>query len=426
MGGSHSKVKELGTKLYITVFKATKLKPGFYRKPYVKISVGRKEICTSFGQGVNPMFMERFCFEYDASDGDAIVQVWDSGMCFTNEFLGEIKFPLEPFLRSEKRRTFKLFHDKNPNPGNIDLSVFLCPAGYVLDRKENRLSSVTEGIVRPPRPLMSPSSATTPSLPYYCRIDYPAPEKIISTPSYFGLFLVNKRQDARIREKQDMDKLKSAILELYRQKEQIDPDNIELMSQAEMRLEMTLAHAQLAADVSFLDLNETEEEALENLKHRVEIETSRYKKKIQELEQERLDKIEKERLKKEKKAKKLQKKLELERLRMELAEKAERKRLEKQNKERGEEIELEKIEEGNEDNEEDSPEEEETVGTPAEAHGQNANEREETNNEESNTRDASIHDEDNEFIRPQSNQGANEGNSNANHNMSNMLQESTL
>lgn len=80
--------------------------------------------------------MERFCFDYEATDGDLFVQVWDSGLFFINEFLGEVKIATEPFLKLEKRKTFKLVHNENLHPGSIDLSIFLCPPGYFLEEKE--------------------------------------------------------------------------------------------------------------------------------------------------------------------------------------------------------------------------------------------------------------------------------------------------
>jgi hypothetical protein len=80
--------------------------------------------------------MERFCFDYEPTDGDAIVQVWDRGICLANDFLGECTFQLETFLRSEKRRQFKLQHEKLQNPGSIELSVFLCPLGFSVEKKE--------------------------------------------------------------------------------------------------------------------------------------------------------------------------------------------------------------------------------------------------------------------------------------------------
>lgn len=36
MGNNNAKNNEFGTKLYVTVYKAHKLKEGFFRKPYVK------------------------------------------------------------------------------------------------------------------------------------------------------------------------------------------------------------------------------------------------------------------------------------------------------------------------------------------------------------------------------------------------------
>ncbi|KAA6389368.1 MAG: hypothetical protein EZS28_015103 [Streblomastix strix] len=290
MGGSESKQNDAGTKLYITVYKAVNLRAGTMRRPFVKLIVGNKNITTSFGRGIRPMFMERFCFDYEALDGEVVAQVWDSGICFSNEFLGEVSFPAEPFLQSEKRRTFKLYTDKYGYQGSLHLSVFLCPAGFTTEKKDTKKSVITDGIVQPAKPLFSPANAQTPVLPYYCRINFPPPENIIERPKDFGLFLMNKRNEAKATEKAETDKLKMAILQLNREKQACGDEDKDAQEQIAIRLETTLAHAQIAADVPFLELDQTEDQARDVVEELAKVEWENFlrtKQKLEELAQRR-------------------------------------------------------------------------------------------------------------------------------------------
>ena len=76
------------------------------------------------------MFGESFCFDDVKEDQQAFVQVWDSGVCFSNQLLGEVKFPLAPFREQRKRLAFRLYHDEIDEPGSIDLTLYLSLEGF--------------------------------------------------------------------------------------------------------------------------------------------------------------------------------------------------------------------------------------------------------------------------------------------------------
>ncbi|KAA6381000.1 MAG: hypothetical protein EZS28_023474 [Streblomastix strix] len=310
MGGGQSKQNEIGTKLYITVYRAVNLRAGLMRRPFVKLIVGTKYITTSFGKGTRPMFMERFCFDYEALDGDIVAQVWDSGFCFSNELLGEVQFPAEAFLQSEKRKTFKLFTEKHGYQGSLHLSVFLCPAGFTATKKDTKVSVINEGIIQPPKPLFSPINAQTPVLPYYCRINYPSPDSIMEKPKEFGFFLIDRRSEASVSEKADIDKLKQAIKQLNDEKNEYQIEDREKRDVIVSRLETIMAHAQIAADVQFLNLNQTEKEASDIAQQLAQLEWDNFlkSKKVSDLEEKREEMkklLDKQKQKKKKKEEKL-------------------------------------------------------------------------------------------------------------------------
>ena len=70
------------------------------------------------------------------------VQVWDSSLLVSNEKLGEVKFPVSPFRREERRLVFKLYHEDIEDPGHIDLSLYYSPDGFSSESKQVCLISL--------------------------------------------------------------------------------------------------------------------------------------------------------------------------------------------------------------------------------------------------------------------------------------------
>ncbi|KAH7820712.1 uncharacterized protein MONOS_2085 [Monocercomonoides exilis] len=329
MGQKQSKPKQSATKFYLTVYYLLDLEPGFFRKPFVSITLGNETVLTKFGvplktednqslkQVTNYEFLERYCFEDVVDNQEVHIEVWDSGFCFANELVGELTFPINPFYREEKRLIFQLFHEHEDEPGHIELGMYLCPPGFTVEGKETYLSYSTDGVIVPPKPLHVPPIPTTPSVPYYVLLDYPSFNSVISNPSAFGLFLLNGRAAAKAKEAEAAQRLRQRIVQLARQKEVKRAEgDMERVKEMETIIERAMAHAQVAADSSFLDLNETREEAEEMNKKILAVEMKAFNKRISEMK--KLEMKEKEQRKLAKKREDEEKKRQANQLRAQL------------------------------------------------------------------------------------------------------------
>lgn len=276
MGSGESKAIE-NFSLYVTVYRCKDLLGGWMRKPFVRLILGTKIINTSFGSGSNPSFIERFCFMCSEEDTTLYVQVWDSGICFANELLGEVVIQTHYFEKEEKRVTFQLVNDeKEGYCGKIDLGIILCPPNFTVFGG-NRLTRREKEYIHPPIPTVPLTSSLTPSLPFFTQIKIPTADEIIKTPGNFQKIMRDCEKQAAVEEMAQHRALWVKIEELKNEKKamttklttitDVDSEEYQDMRGQLMELDRNLdtcyAHAQALYNIRALELDENEEQALD-------------------------------------------------------------------------------------------------------------------------------------------------------------------